>query len=126
MTAGAVVDSPLAGHEVTLVELVDRLLGKGVVAAGDVALSVADIDLVYLYREDGETTSGNELSRLYARVAEALTKSLSAVTSEGFCFRVDLNLRPQGRSGARRRVVTTRRGSCPTRRPRRARKARLE
>jgi hypothetical protein len=48
MTAGAVLDPPRAAHEVTLVELVDRLLGKGVVAAGDVTLSVADVDLVYL------------------------------------------------------------------------------
>jgi len=44
----AVLDPPRAAHEVTLVELVDRLLGKGVVAAGDVTLSVADVDLVYL------------------------------------------------------------------------------
>jgi len=32
----------------TLVDLLDRLLGTGVVAAGDVVLSVADVDLVYL------------------------------------------------------------------------------
>jgi hypothetical protein len=48
MTTGAVLDPPRAIHQVTLVELVDRLLGKGVVAAGDVTLSVADVDLVYL------------------------------------------------------------------------------
>jgi hypothetical protein len=48
MTAGTVIDRPQAAHEVTLVELVDRLLGKGVVAAGDVTLSVANVDLVYL------------------------------------------------------------------------------
>ena len=38
---------PLA-HEVTLVELVDRVLNKGVVLSGDVMLSVADVDLVYI------------------------------------------------------------------------------
>lgn len=32
----------------TLLDLLDRLLGKGVVAYGDVILSVADLDLVYL------------------------------------------------------------------------------
>lgn len=37
---------PRAAHEVTLVDLLDRLLGSGVVVAGDVTLSVADIDLV--------------------------------------------------------------------------------
>ncbi len=35
-----------ASRELTLVELVDRLLGKGVVIAGDITLAVADIDLV--------------------------------------------------------------------------------
>jgi hypothetical protein len=33
-------------REVTLVDLVDRLLGGGVVIAGDITLSVADVDLV--------------------------------------------------------------------------------
>jgi uncharacterized protein YjiS (DUF1127 family) len=37
---------PRVAHEVTLVDLLDRLLGSGVVVAGDVTLSVADIDLV--------------------------------------------------------------------------------
>jgi hypothetical protein len=34
------------GREVTLVDLVDRLLGGGVVISGDITLAVADIDLV--------------------------------------------------------------------------------
>lgn len=40
--------SPSAQHEVTLLELVDRVLNKGVVVTGDVTLSVADVDLVYV------------------------------------------------------------------------------
>jgi hypothetical protein len=36
------------GREVTLVDLVDRLLGGGVVIAGDITLAVADIDLVHV------------------------------------------------------------------------------
>jgi hypothetical protein len=35
-------------HEVTLVELVDRVLNAGVVVTGDITLSVADVDLVYV------------------------------------------------------------------------------
>ncbi len=34
--------------EVTILELLDRVLNKGVVIVGDVVISVADIDLVYL------------------------------------------------------------------------------
>jgi gas vesicle structural protein len=35
-------------HAVTLVELVDRVLNKGVVLSGDITLSVAGVDLVYV------------------------------------------------------------------------------
>jgi gas vesicle structural protein len=35
-------------HEVTLLELVDRVLNRGVVISGDITLSVADVDLVYV------------------------------------------------------------------------------
>jgi gas vesicle structural protein len=35
-------------HEVTLVELVDRVLNKGVTLTGDITLSVAGVDLVYV------------------------------------------------------------------------------
>ena len=40
--------SSLSQQEVTLVELVDRVLNKGVVLTGDITLSVADVDLVYV------------------------------------------------------------------------------
>jgi len=33
---------------VTLLEILDRVLDKGVVITGDIVISVADIDLVYL------------------------------------------------------------------------------
>jgi hypothetical protein len=44
------VDRPRAAleREVALVDLVDRLLGEGVVVAGDITLAVADVDLVYV------------------------------------------------------------------------------
>jgi hypothetical protein len=37
-----------AERDVALVDIVDRLLGGGVVIAGDITLSVADVDLVYV------------------------------------------------------------------------------
>lgn len=39
-------DRPLAGTQVALIDLLDRLLSGGVVITGDLVLSVADIDLV--------------------------------------------------------------------------------
>lgn len=41
-------DETLARHQVVLVELVDRVLNRGVVLAGDITLSVAGVDLVYV------------------------------------------------------------------------------
>lgn len=40
--------TPAAEYDVTLLELVDRVLNKGVVLHGDITLSVADVDLVYV------------------------------------------------------------------------------
>ena len=38
----------VGSRDVTLVDLVDRLLGKGVVITGDITLALADIDLVHV------------------------------------------------------------------------------
>jgi Gas vesicle protein len=35
-------------EDVALVDLIDRLIGGGVVITGDVVLGIADVDLVYL------------------------------------------------------------------------------
>jgi hypothetical protein len=41
-------DSPWAKKEVSLLEILDRVLETGVVISGDIVISVADVDLVYL------------------------------------------------------------------------------
>ncbi len=38
----------LKSRDVTLLEILDRVLDKGVVISGDLVISVADVDLVYL------------------------------------------------------------------------------
>lgn len=38
----------IAEQDVALIDLIDRLLGGGVVIAGDITLAVADVDLVYV------------------------------------------------------------------------------
>ncbi|RRR76255.1 MAG: gas vesicle protein [Candidatus Viridilinea halotolerans] len=37
-----------AERELTLLDLLDRILDKGVIIIGDITISVADVDLVYL------------------------------------------------------------------------------
>ena len=38
----------LAPRDVTLLELLDRVLDKGVILRGDITISVADVDLIYI------------------------------------------------------------------------------
>jgi gas vesicle structural protein len=42
------MSNPTLQRQVTLLELVDRVLNRGVVLSGDITLSVADVDLVYV------------------------------------------------------------------------------
>ena len=44
----SVAERPRLEEQVTLVDLVDRVLGAGVVLTGDITLAVADVDLVYV------------------------------------------------------------------------------
>lgn len=39
-------DHPLANRDVSLVDLLDRVLANGVVVTGDLTVSIADVDLV--------------------------------------------------------------------------------
>lgn len=54
--------------EVTLVEALDRVLEKGAVVAGDIVISVADIDLVYIglrvLVSSVETMEKNQVARM--------------------------------------------------------------
>lgn len=48
-TAGMTVEpDPVHGRQIALVDLLDRLLGTGVVLAGDVVISLAGVDLVQI------------------------------------------------------------------------------
>jgi gas vesicle structural protein len=44
----AMHDNLPGAREVALLELLDRVLDHGVVIAGDITISVADVDLIYL------------------------------------------------------------------------------
>ena len=41
-------DSPVAARQISLVDLLDRVLSGGVVVAGEVTLCVADVELVQI------------------------------------------------------------------------------
>lgn len=61
----------------------------------------SDIDLIFMYGEEGETQGGRRLSNheFFLRLARDLVRFLNETTQEGFVFRVDTRLRPYGESG---------------------------
>ena len=60
----------------------------------------SDIDLFFVYG-DGEADDDAPITNreYFVRLAQHVTNVLSRVTPEGFVFRIDLRLRPQGREG---------------------------
>ena len=63
----------------------------------------SDIDLIFVYPEDGETdgADGRTISNFdfFTRLGRQLINAISEVTDEGQVFRVDMRLRPNGDSG---------------------------
>ncbi|AKU90649.1 bifunctional [glutamate--ammonia ligase]-adenylyl-L-tyrosine phosphorylase/[glutamate--ammonia-ligase] adenylyltransferase [Vulgatibacter incomptus] len=78
------------------------VLGMGKLGAGELNFS-SDIDLILVYPQEGETAGGPagavSNQTFYRRLAERLVRAISEVTADGFVFRVDLDLRPEGRAG---------------------------
>lgn len=79
------------------------ILGMGKLG-GEELNAGSDIDLIYFYdTDDGEASGGPSgpitLHDYWSRVARRLTATLEEVTADGFVWRVDLRLRPEGRSG---------------------------
>ena len=59
----------------------------------------SDVDLNFVYDSD-EGASGVDLHRHWTRVVRRAVVSLEEATSDGFVWRVDLRLRPEGSTGA--------------------------
>ena len=82
------------------------IVGMGKLGARELNVS-SDIDLVYLYEEDGETDGGRggeaapriSAHEYFSLLCKTLYALIGEVTDDGFVFRVDLALRPNGNSG---------------------------
>ena len=76
------------------------IVGMGKLGARELNVS-SDIDLIYVYEEDGTTDGARPVSahEYFAQVARSLYALIGEVTEDGFVFRVDLALRPNGNSG---------------------------
>lgn len=80
------------------------VLGMGKLGGGELNVS-SDIDLIFVYPEDGETQTASPDQRqlsnheFFTRLGKKLIADLSAIAEDGFVFRVDMALRPNGASG---------------------------
>jgi [glutamine synthetase] adenylyltransferase / [glutamine synthetase]-adenylyl-L-tyrosine phosphorylase len=85
------------------------IVGMGKLGARELNVS-SDIDLIYVYEDDGATgattASGTDRTQrpvsvheYFAFVAKRLYALIGETTEDGFVFRVDLALRPNGNSG---------------------------
>ena len=80
------------------------IVGMGKLGARELNVS-SDIDLIYVYEEDGQTVGDTQGARsisiheYFSFVAKRLYALIGDTTEDGFVFRVDLALRPNGNSG---------------------------
>ncbi len=76
------------------------VVALGKLGGGELNAS-SDIDVVFVYPEDGETDGARRIANaeFFDRQGRALAALLADTTADGFVFRVDLRLRPYGDSG---------------------------
>ncbi|CAH0168541.1 Bifunctional glutamine synthetase adenylyltransferase/adenylyl-removing enzyme [Massilia sp. Bi118] len=79
------------------------VLAMGKHGGGELNVS-SDIDLIFVYPEDGDTQAGpgqRSLSNheFFIRLGKKLIAAIAEITEDGFTFRVDMALRPNGKSG---------------------------
>lgn len=76
------------------------VIGMGKLGGRELNVS-SDIDLIYLYPDEGETGGASPLSHheFFVRLGRKLSAAISENTADGYVFRVDLRLRPWGDSG---------------------------
>ena len=80
------------------------VIGMGKLGGRELNVS-SDIDLIFLYGEDGMTRVEREDQRqlsnheFFTRLGRRLIGAISEITADGYVFRVDMALRPNGASG---------------------------
>ncbi|MBD1574211.1 bifunctional [glutamate--ammonia ligase]-adenylyl-L-tyrosine phosphorylase/[glutamate--ammonia-ligase] adenylyltransferase [Vibrio sp. S17_S38] len=77
------------------------IIGMGKLGGGELNFS-SDIDLIFTYPENGQTQGQRrsiDNSQFFTRLGQRIIKSLDQPTLDGFCYRVDMRLRPFGESG---------------------------
>jgi glutamate-ammonia-ligase adenylyltransferase len=74
------------------------ILGMGALGAREMSYH-SDLDLIFIYAGDGETTRGLSNHEYFIRLAQGLISALSSPSREGYAYQIDTRLRPSGRFG---------------------------
>lgn len=74
------------------------VLAMGKLGGGELNFS-SDVDLMYLYASPQEEAAGISAPDYFRRLAQKITLGLNSLTGEGYLYRVDLRLRPEGKAG---------------------------
>ena len=76
------------------------VFAMGKLGGGELNFS-SDIDLIFSYSETGQTNGKNMISNneFFIKLGQAIINSLNNNTTDGFVYRVDMRLRPNGQSG---------------------------
>lgn len=74
------------------------VIGMGKLGGRELNFS-SDVDLIYVYEHDEGGAGELNPHQLHVKLFEGLSSTLSRLTGDGFVFRVDLDLRPEGRRG---------------------------
>jgi len=74
------------------------VLAMGKLGGGELNFS-SDVDLMFLYASDTEEAGGLPAADYFRRLSQKITHGLSSFTGEGYVYRVDLRLRPEGKAG---------------------------
>ena len=76
------------------------VIGMGKLGGGELNVS-SDIDLIFVYPEEGETNGSRTLSNheFFSRLGRKVIALVNDLTADGYVFRVDMRLRPYGDSG---------------------------
>ncbi len=77
-----------------------HVVGMGKLGGGELNVS-SDVDLIFVYPEEGETDGAQPVSNheYFTRLARRFIAALNEATEDGHVFRVDMRLRPYGDSG---------------------------
>jgi glutamate-ammonia-ligase adenylyltransferase len=74
------------------------IFAMGKLGGGELNFS-SDVDLMFVYASNNEKAPGISAQDYFRRLAQRISAGLSSFTGEGYVYRVDLRLRPEGDAG---------------------------